>query len=296
MPKIRPAAGLRTERRGNEWAGIVAIAFIRHPEVGFGAAVAQPCPRFGRTATVFNWCPDIIILTGDKIPDLEVWSWMECPKCKRENPEGALSCDCGYAFSRVEGETRRCPYCAETIQAAAVKCRFCGESLVAGTTATKSSAVGIAAIVLGIAGATLPYFAAVFLVPFALICGLIAYKRGQRGMGFAGIVLAIIGAVGIIYTSLKIAEIVRDPFNASLPQSPLAPGPVVTRAKYERIQDGMTYDQVRAIIGQEGEELSRSDIAGYTTVMYSWKNSNGSNMNAMFQNGKLVSKAQFGLP
>jgi hypothetical protein len=30
--------------------------------------------------------------------------------------------------------------------------------------------------------------------------------------------------------------------------------------------------------------------------MYSWKNRNGSNMNAMFQDGELVTKAQFGLP
>ena len=30
--------------------------------------------------------------------------------------------------------------------------------------------------------------------------------------------------------------------------------------------------------------------------MYSWKNANGSNMNAMFQDGRLISKAQFGLP
>lgn len=204
-------------------------------------------------------------------------------------------CDCGYAFSRTEGETRRCPYCAETIQAAAVKCRFCGESLVAGVTVVRSSAAGIAAIVLGMAGAVLPYFAAVFLVPSALICGLIAYKRGQRGMGFAGIVLGIIGAAGIIYTSQKITEIARDPFSASLPKSPLAPPPTITGVKYESIQDGMSYAQVRAIIGEAGEELSRSDIAGYTTVMYSWKNSNGSNMNAMFQNGRLVNKAQFGL-
>jgi hypothetical protein len=35
---------------------------------------------------------------------------------------------------------------------------------------------------------------------------------------------------------------------------------------------------------------------GYVSVMYIWKNSDGSNMNALFQNGKLLNKAQFGLP
>lgn len=59
---------------------------------------------------------------------------------------------------------------------------------------------------------------------------------------------------------------------------------------------GMSYSEVKAIIGVGGEELSRSDIAGFSVVMYSWTNSNGSNMNAMFQNGSLVSKAQFCLP
>jgi len=62
------------------------------------------------------------------------------------------------------------------------------------------------------------------------------------------------------------------------------------------IQDGMTYQQVVGIIGAPGDQLSASSIAGYRTVMYSWTNSNGSNMNAMFQNGKLIQKAQFGLP
>jgi hypothetical protein len=57
----------------------------------------------------------------------------------------------------------------------------------------------------------------------------------------------------------------------------------------------MSYESVCAVIGADGEERSRSDIAGYTTIMYSWKNADGSNMSAMFQNGQLIAKAQFGL-
>ena len=57
----------------------------------------------------------------------------------------------------------------------------------------------------------------------------------------------------------------------------------------------MTYDRAVEVIGVPGSEQSRSEIAGITTVMYSWMNADGGNMNAMFQNGKLISKAQFGL-
>jgi hypothetical protein len=80
------------------------------------------------------------------------------------------------------------------------------------------------------------------------------------------------------------------------PSVPLAPPPVVSKAKYDSISEGMSYEQVKGIIGASGEELSRSDLAGIKTVMYQWMNPNGSNMNAMFQNGKLIQKAQFGLP
>jgi hypothetical protein len=57
----------------------------------------------------------------------------------------------------------------------------------------------------------------------------------------------------------------------------------------------MTYPQVVEILGSSGKELSRSEIAGHTTVMYSWQKRGGANMNAMFQNGRLVTKALFGL-
>ena len=70
----------------------------------------------------------------------------------------------------------------------------------------------------------------------------------------------------------------------------------VTAAEYSLLQAGMSYQEAVEIIGFPGEEISRSDIAGITTVMYQWTNRDFSNMNAMFQNGALVTKAQFGLP
>ena len=69
----------------------------------------------------------------------------------------------------------------------------------------------------------------------------------------------------------------------------------ITAEEYARLYDGMSYSQAVAVIGEPGEETSRTDMAGYVTVAYSWKNYDGSNAIVMFQNDKLVSKAQFGL-
>lgn len=72
--------------------------------------------------------------------------------------------------------------------------------------------------------------------------------------------------------------------------------PEVTMANYDRLRTGMTYRQVTAIVGPPDEEMARSEVAGYETVMYSWRQGMfGANMNVMFQNGRLVQKAQFGL-
>jgi hypothetical protein len=69
----------------------------------------------------------------------------------------------------------------------------------------------------------------------------------------------------------------------------------ITADEYARLYDGISYSQAVTIIGDPGEETSRTDMAGYVTVAYSWKNYDGSNAILMFQNDKLVSKAQFGL-
>ena len=70
----------------------------------------------------------------------------------------------------------------------------------------------------------------------------------------------------------------------------------VTMANFSQLKTGMTYAQAVKILGKDGEELSSNEISGVKTIMYKWDgNSFASNMNAMFQNGKLISKAQMGL-
>jgi hypothetical protein len=64
---------------------------------------------------------------------------------------------------------------------------------------------------------------------------------------------------------------------------------------YDRIQTGMTYSEVTTTLGRDGQELSRNELAGIVTVMYQWTNEDGSNMNILLQNGRVVQKAQFGL-
>lgn len=70
----------------------------------------------------------------------------------------------------------------------------------------------------------------------------------------------------------------------------------VTMAKFQQLETGMSYEEVVAILGEPGTEMSRSEIMGTVTVMYSWDGKAfASNMNAMFQDNELMSKAQFGL-
>lgn len=76
----------------------------------------------------------------------------------------------------------------------------------------------------------------------------------------------------------------------------------VTLEQFQKIEVGMSYQEVVQIIGSEGEEISRNKIEGIPgvmdlieTVMYQWINVDGSNMNAIFQNDKLFQKSQFGL-
>jgi hypothetical protein len=89
------------------------------------------------------------------------------------------------------------------------------------------------------------------------------------------------------------AHFAKQTANSPVPSA--VASPVVTMAKFQQLETGMSYRKAVELIGAEGIEMNRSDSGGYTTVMYVWKNPSGSDMNATFQNGGLVRKAQFGL-
>lgn len=75
--------------------------------------------------------------------------------------------------------------------------------------------------------------------------------------------------------------------------------PTISMEEFSKIKNGMTYNEVKEIIGSEGELLSESGAPGspYYTVMYAWDGSGSLGANAifMFQGGKLISKSQMGL-
>jgi hypothetical protein len=61
---------------------------------------------------------------------------------------------------------------------------------------------------------------------------------------------------------------------------------VVTRAEYNQIQIGMTYDQVVAIIGSDGIEVAHAS----NMVAYRWENPDATIVEVSFVNGKVNSK------
>lgn len=75
--------------------------------------------------------------------------------------------------------------------------------------------------------------------------------------------------------------------------------PKISKAEFDSISNGMTYEEVVAIIGGEGSVLSEVGEKGspYYSIMYQYEGEKGfgSNANFTFQDNKLQAKAQFGL-
>lgn len=74
---------------------------------------------------------------------------------------------------------------------------------------------------------------------------------------------------------------------------------LITLEEYNKIETGMSYDEVKNIIGSDGEVSSETGKEGddIHIVIYSWKGKGSTGANALitFSNGEVETKAQAGL-
>ncbi|MCK5840592.1 MAG: zinc-ribbon domain-containing protein [Candidatus Sabulitectum sp.] len=152
-----------------------------------------------------------------------------------------------------------CPECGEQISTSASACPKCGKVL----KKKKSGCGKIALIVLGV---------------FVL----------------AGIVNGITGSGGSSRSTASGSPSYGGS-NSNSSSSTSRNDTEVTYAEYLEIENGMSYSEVVAIVGFEGEEMSRNNIAGYESILYSFSNRFGTNMIITIQDGGVTSKSQIGL-
>lgn len=133
-------------------------------------------------------------------------------------------------------------------------------------------------------------------------CGVKIKKPIFKKWWFWAIVAVIVIAIGTSNTSNNTStdttanSPVVDNNVADSPKNEKK-SPKISKAEFEALETGITYEDAVAIIGGEGELSSQVDVAGYETKMYIWKGEGaiGANANVTFQNNSLTSKSQFGL-
>ena len=117
---------------------------------------------------------------------------------------------------------------------------------------------------------------------------------------FVGICLALFV---FLFTILMVNIVINDNPNEFIKDTPadiIASEGTISLEEFNKIEIGMTYEQVCNIIGGEGTLNSALDLEigdEYKTELYSWTGDGaiGANANITFQGGKVMSKAQFGL-
>ncbi|MCA6575418.1 MAG: hypothetical protein ACK5EU_00960 [Pseudanabaena sp.] len=70
---------------------------------------------------------------------------------------------------------------------------------------------------------------------------------------------------------------------------------LITLEKFNRVQKGMTVEQVEQIFGVSGKVIAENTANNSVGKVYSWKNPQGSNAIIEFKDGQVVAKAQAGL-
>lgn len=136
-----------------------------------------------------------------------------------------------------------------------------------------------------------------------LTCIIQLYANPDRFDGYLNVYNHVVSSVD--YTNIlatRKPKTTITPTNAptNSPTSTVDPTfnpPTISLVEFDKITTGMSYSEVVEIIGGEGELLSESSVAGYTSKMYSWKGDGdiGANASMLFQNDEVQSKSQYGL-
>lgn len=76
-------------------------------------------------------------------------------------------------------------------------------------------------------------------------------------------------------------------------QKSTAPAGIVDGVKYNKVDLGMSYDEVKDIMGSAGTQISTSDISGMSMATYQWLTADETGTCAIaFKNGKVSTKMQ----
>ncbi len=69
----------------------------------------------------------------------------------------------------------------------------------------------------------------------------------------------------------------------------------LTMAKYNQLENGMTYEEAVKIIGSEGSQTSSSSIGSYKSTSYKWEGEKYARIYLIFKDDKITSKSQSNL-
>ena len=116
-------------------------------------------------------------------------------------------------------------------------------------------------------------------------------KKKGKGCLLVVLIFIIISAIGIAAT-IGLGDATQKQLSGVSDTSEY-----ITLEEYNQIKSGMTYDEVKEIIGSDGTLSATSSVGGYTVTIYVWYGNGiaGSNANITFTNGEVTGKAQVGL-
>ncbi len=128
--------------------------------------------------------------------------------------------------------------------------------------------------------------------PKATVCPIC--KRGQKkGHGcLISILIFAIVILGGISMAINLSDSIQKSVSGTKDNSEY-----ITLEEYNKIETGMTYEQVAEIVGGKGTVSSQVESNGYQIIIVTWYGNGlaGSNANVTFTNNEATAKAQVGL-